>query len=321
MKSALSAPRFNRAPDTAAFGNHSGRWRLHRSHRGPGPGADGNGPQVSRHRSRRGDAGSWSQCWNHGSDLRVDRATDAGIQLEPTWLERLAGAVTEAPELDVIYGNFEPLISSRFENYAALAYVPPKQECSEGLIRGPSIASALLRRTVWQNVGGFPDLRAAEDLIFMERIEASGFKIEWVPKGNRAVAPATHLWPHVSQICALFPVQCLGRTTAVLASWNPAAIPPRAAVSDPVLAHSPWWLTVPVVGAVARVAKSIWTRREGRGLLWALNPLQFLGVGLVLATIDLATFLGWMQVLWVAKPRQPAASTPELVKNSSESPS
>ena len=60
-------------------------------------------------------------------------------------------------------------------------------------------------------------------------------------------------------------------------------------------AHSPWWLGVPLLGALARVAKSIWVRREGRGLLWLLNPIQFAGVGVILAAIDLATFVGWLQ--------------------------
>ena len=60
-------------------------------------------------------------------------------------------------------------------------------------------------------------------------------------------------------------------------------------------AHSPWWLGVPLLGALVRVAKGIWVRREGRGLLWLLNPIQFAGVGLIVAAIDLATFVGWVQ--------------------------
>ena len=46
-------------------------------------------------------------------------------------------------------------------------------------------------------------------------------------------------------------------------------------------AHSPWWLVALLLGALARVAKSLWVRREGRGLIWLLKPIQFAGVGVV----------------------------------------
>jgi hypothetical protein len=61
------------------------------------------------------------------------------------------------------------------------------------------------------------------------------------------------------------------------------------------LIYSPWWMLVPVLGVMMRVAKSIWVRRETRGILWAINPLQFVGVAVILLTIDLATFIGWWQ--------------------------
>ena len=68
------------------------------------------------------------------------------------------------------------------------------------------------------------------------------------------------------------------------------------------LLYSPWWLMVPVLGFLARVGRSIWRRREGQGLLWALHPVRLAGVGLILAAIDLATFLGWVQALCGTNP-------------------
>ena len=67
-------------------------------------------------------------------------------------------------------------------------------------------------------------------------------------------------------------------------------------------AHSPWWLVALLLGALARVAKSLWVRREGRGLIWLLKPIQFAGVGVILAAIDLATFVGWVQARWKGIP-------------------
>jgi hypothetical protein len=47
-------------------------------------------------------------------------------------------------------------------------------------------------------------------------------------------------------------------------------------------------------GFAARVFVSIWRRREGRGLLWALDPLRFVAVGTIMLVIDAATFAGWI---------------------------
>src|SRR5437764_6685551 len=45
------------------------------------------------------------------------------------------------------------------------------------LVRPRFIASTLLRRQAWQAVSGFPeDLRSAEDLVFMDRLETAGFR-------------------------------------------------------------------------------------------------------------------------------------------------
>ncbi len=37
------------------------------------------------------------------------------------------------------------------------------------------------KKKVWEDVGGFPDFRAAEDKIFMKRIERNGYKIGYAP--------------------------------------------------------------------------------------------------------------------------------------------
>ena len=223
--------------------------------------------------------------------------TDAGIRLEPIWLERLVQTVESDPALDVVYGNYEPVAGSLFERCAALASPAPKQERPGGRMRGPSIASTLLRRSVWQAVGEFPDLRAAEDLIFMERIEKRGYKVGWAPT-------ATVWWqlqPSLRRTFRKFALYSyhnalIGRQR----DWH-HGIARQYVIglicAIPAIAHSPWWLLVPALGATARVARSIWRRREGRGLLWALNPAQFLGVGAILLAIDLATFTGWAQAV------------------------
>src|SRR5213593_4350868 len=107
--------------------------------------------------------------------------TEAGTRPERTWLERLVDEVRRDTSLQVVFGHYEPVIVSFFERCAALAYVSPAQRRPGGMMRGPSIASALLRRSVWRAAGGCPDLRAAEDLIFMEAINNHGFTTGWAP--------------------------------------------------------------------------------------------------------------------------------------------
>jgi len=228
--------------------------------------------------------------------------TDAGIRLEPNWLERLVAEVRRDLLVEVVYGDFEPVTETFFERCAALAYVPARQTGPERNMRGPFIASSLLRRDVWQRVGGFPDLRAAEDLMFMEQIEAAGFRIAWARK-------ATVYWQLQPTLARTFKKFILYSRHNVWAGrqryWH-YGIARQYAMALPfivlALIHSPWWLIVPALGLIFRALKSIWRRREARGLLWLLNPLQLLSVLLIIFTIDLATFIGWAQALWQQPP-------------------
>lgn len=223
--------------------------------------------------------------------------TDAGNRLEPTWLERLVSAVEANPATDVVYGNFEPIVDSWFTRCAALAYPPPKAPRPSGSMRGPFIASSMLRREVWQEIGGFPDLRAAEDLIFMDRILEAGYAVAWVPQ-------ATVWWEMQPSLAQTFRRFALYSKHNVWAGrqwdWHYGIARQYAIVGVFVILaiiHSLWWLVVPFLWFVTRVFLSVWRRRDGRGLLWALNPTQLVSVGVILLTIDLATFVGWAQAI------------------------
>lgn len=224
--------------------------------------------------------------------------TDAGISLEPEWLERLVEAARADAEVKVVYGNYEASVGSFFERCAALVYLPPKVERPGGRARGPSIASTLLRREVWEAVGGFPDLRAAEDLFFMEHIRRLNFKTAYAPR-------ATVWWQLQPTLGKTFRKFVLYSRHNVWAGrqwdWH-YGLARQYAVNliffAPALAHSAWWLVFPAAWTLARAAKLIYVRREGRGLLWLSNPAQFAGVVFVMLTVDLATFVGWAQAAW-----------------------
>ncbi len=106
---------------------------------------------------------------------------DAGARPELTWLESLE-SVRNQCDVEVVYGAYEPVTDTLFKECAAIAYVPPPAGVKGELMRPPSIVSALMRKSVWQSIHGFPeDLRSAEDLLFLNKIEAAGFRIALAP--------------------------------------------------------------------------------------------------------------------------------------------
>jgi glycosyltransferase involved in cell wall biosynthesis len=239
--------------------------------------------------------------------------TDAGICLDVNWLERLVEAAGKDPSVRVVYGNYEPVRESYFEECAALVYVPPMRHRDNGWMRGPFIASCLIHREVWEAVGGFPDLRAAEDLIFMERVEERGFATAWAP----GASVRWRLQPTLARTFRKFALYSKHNVWAGRQRYWHHGLARQYLVGFSfvamAVAHSPWWLALPFLGLSARVFKSVWVRRESRGPLWALNPLRLAGVGVILVTIDLATFIGWSQALLsppAGCPANPAFSGP-----------
>ena len=108
---------------------------------------------------------------------------DAGIRPEPIWLEQLAQRAKDQSDVDVVYGTYEPVTDSLFKLCAVMAYVAPAYEINGRLIRPSSVVSVLMKRSVWEKVGGFPEnLRSAEDLLFMRKIERANFKIARAPE-------------------------------------------------------------------------------------------------------------------------------------------
>ena len=108
--------------------------------------------------------------------------TDAGIEPQTDWLASLAEQAG-AGSVDVVYGSYEPRTDTLFTECAAIAYLSPPAETDGVEMRPRSIASALMRRNVWEAVGGFPEhLRSAEDLLFMNQVEEKAFRVAYAPR-------------------------------------------------------------------------------------------------------------------------------------------
>jgi len=126
---------------------------------------------------------------------------DAGVKPTSNWLESLAAAA--GTTTDVVYGSYEPVTDTFFQECAAIAFVPPPVSVQGELMRTRSTASMLLRRSVWQKVGGFPeDLRSAEDLLFMDRIEAASYRISHAPNAKVYWSMPPTLWKTLRRFLA-----------------------------------------------------------------------------------------------------------------------
>lgn len=219
--------------------------------------------------------------------------TDAGIELAPEWLAALVAAVRGRPYAGVAYGNFNPRMDSLFAEYLSLAYVPPLRTIDGVRSRGRCIASCLLRRDVWETVGGFPDLRAGEDRIFMERLEEARVGAVWAPGASMTWdLPET-----LGRVFRRFESYSMHNVIAGRQrDWHYGVAKIYLAGAIVLLAachvHVLFWGLFFAFG-VARAVKSIITRRGDHGILWCFRPDRVVSVLLLLLWIDVATFVGW----------------------------
>jgi len=111
--------------------------------------------------------------------------TDGGIILKEDWLEKVTGPFEKDPSIDVVYGTYTYCAKNLFEQCFAIVYMPKK--------RIPFLASMAIRRRVWEAAGKFrEDLRATEDLLFLEKIESLKVKsfiapdavVMWRPRSS-----------------------------------------------------------------------------------------------------------------------------------------
>ncbi len=231
--------------------------------------------------------------------------TDAGIQPQPDWLAELAEQAN-GDAVDVVYGSYEPRINSFFKECAAIAYITPPAEVEGESMRSRFIASALMRRRVWEEVGGFPEhLRSAEDLLFMNRIEQARYRIAFAP---RAVVH-WDLQPNFRRTFKRFAVYSRNNIRAGLwRDWQ-AAIFSRylmlVLLILPALLLGRRWLIVPLslwlLLLLVRAGVSLWRNRRcyAAGLLRQLLRLTLLLP--LIAVLDLGAIAGTIQWLFTDK--------------------
>ena len=228
--------------------------------------------------------------------------TDGGIRLAKTWLEYLVNKAAENQSTDIVYGSVEPVTDTFFTECAAIAYVPPPKPQEDVIARPRFIASSLVRREAWAKVKGFPeDLRSAEDLLFMERLESAGYRAVFEPR-------AQVYWRLRSTLKSTFKrflVYSLNNMRAGLFNQWQARILFRYAVLllllVAILIVVPRLFWVPLVlwvlMMVARAIVSIWRNRNCYPAAFLHNLRRSVMILAILVVLDAAAIIGWLQWL------------------------
>jgi glycosyltransferase involved in cell wall biosynthesis len=239
--------------------------------------------------------------------------TDAGTVIPPGWLAGLVRVAADHPDLAAVFGSYEPILASFFQECLALAFVPPATTVDGRPYRGPTTASLLIRRDVWESLGRFPEhLRACEDLVFFERLAASSRPV--------ALAPlACVRWNIPRDFAATFRRFRLYSRHTLRAgmgrSWQLAVgrmYLGGAALVALALFHHGAWLAPLLLAVGWRIHRSIRTRRPWLNLTRPVGPGTYLLVGVLLLWIDLAAFVGCLDYLFGIgrRPRAAASSAP-----------
>jgi glycosyltransferase involved in cell wall biosynthesis len=232
--------------------------------------------------------------------------TDAGIRPDSEWLASLAARAGDESGAEVVYGSFAPIVNSFFLECAAMAYLPPPTEFDGVSTSAKSIASALMRRKVWQDVGGFPeDLRSAEDLLFMQRIEARGFHELRAPAAMVHWNIQDNLWRTFKR----FVTYARNNIRAGLWRQWQAAIFQRYAVlaiiCTPAIFFGWRWLAAPagcwILLLLARAVRALKKNRKVYPAGPGRNFLRVIMLFVIIATLDLAAFVGSINWLFLDK--------------------
>ncbi len=104
-------------------------------------------------------------------------ATDAGVELDSQWLEKLTRPLVENPAVQVVGGFFHAEATNLFELAMGATVLPLVDEIHPATFL-PSSRSIAFRKSAWAAVGGYPEwLDYCEDLIFDLRLKAVSYQL------------------------------------------------------------------------------------------------------------------------------------------------
>jgi len=119
--------------------------------------------------------------------------TDAGVRLEPDWLEQLVAPFDAQPGPEVVSGFFAADGRTLFERVLGAVTLPRLEEIDPDRFY-PSSRSVAFRRDAWQRVGGYPEwLDYCEDLVFDFGLQDAGCLFHFAPEARVHFRPRSTL--------------------------------------------------------------------------------------------------------------------------------
>lgn len=245
---------------------------------------------------------------SRGRNLAVKRAsgeviasTDAGVRLEPDWLERLT-APFEGLAPDALAagcyaaaGFFQPDPAGPFELALGATTLPLVDDIRPERFL-PSSRSVAFSRGAWQCSGGYPEwLDYCEDLLFDFRLIECCGGFAWAPEARVHFRPRPTLRSFFKQYYRY------ARGDGKADLWRKRhalryvtyllALPALLALS---ILHHPLWLLILLAGALAycwRPARRLAAQWQGYG--WPQRLWALLLIPLLRLTGDVAKMLGY----------------------------
>jgi glycosyltransferase involved in cell wall biosynthesis len=174
--------------------------------------------------------------------------TDAGLTLDPRWLERIV-APLEQDAADVVGGFFRAAPRSLFElALAATNYRDADEVRAESFL--PFGKSVAFRRLAWEAVGGYPEWAShCEDLLFGMALRHAGFRFAFAPDA------LVHFQPRPSLAAFARQYYLYARGDGVARLWGRRhALRYATYIALAALlagaARYPWLLLLPALGAL-----------------------------------------------------------------------
>ncbi|HLF29206.1 MAG TPA: glycosyltransferase [Anaerolineae bacterium] len=233
-------------------------------------------------------------------------STDAGVRLDPHWLQSLISCFEQQPETAVASGFFLPAPQTPFEVALGATVLPELRDVRPKSFL-PSSRSVAFRKEAWQAVGGYPEwLDYSEDLIFdfalLEKYRPFAFAPEAIvyfrPRGSlRAFFKQYYLYARGDGKANLWLKRHLLRYATYL-----VGAPGIAALSRVI---SPWFLLLYLFGGIAYTRtpyRRLWPRLSALAPADRLKALAFVPVIRVVG--DVAKMMGYpVGVVWRLRQR------------------
>jgi len=227
----------------------------------------------------------------------VIASTDAGVRLEPDWLEALVAPFQdeEGSRVQVVSGWFVADPQTLFETAMGATVLPRRREVKVDTFL-PSSRSVAYRKAAWEASGGYPEwLDYCEDLVFDLKLRELYGAFAFEPAARVHFRPRGSLrafWKQYYRYARGDGKANLWRRRHAIRYLTYVVLLPGLVVL--ALRHSPWWWLALALGAAAYTATPylrLWPSLAGHS--WPDRLQAVLLVPVIRAVGDCAKMTGY----------------------------